>query len=332
MPSQDVPASPAARIGSPVLLRQLVESAADLYCLGDCTRYCVINVGYEDCNVLVRTPTGDYVLKLFSAGRVPGVAGRTLMILEAAIAAGVRHPRLIRNRLQETLHRDAASGIQFLVMDFIAGGDFYTLGRAPDRAELRTILEQAVRIHSVSVQPAFVHDPWAVQNLRRLYEDVRTSLCPSDQSLVEQTIRAMSAIDHDALPIRLVHGDLTKGNVLRSARGDIFLLDFAVANSYPRIQEIAVIAANLMHGCQESLEQRVNLLCDMYSERSRLSETEHDAAIRYALAATAMELLGAQYEIERKDNDNAETRDVLEIGRCGLRAAAELIQRCTKIP
>jgi len=331
MPGQDIPADPAARIGDPVLLRQLVESAVDLYSLGNCTRYSVINVGYEDCNILVRTPTGGYVLKMFSAVRAPEVAERTLMILEAAIAAGVRHPRLIRNRLQETLHRDAASGIQFLVMEFVVGGDFYTLGRAPDTAELRSILEQTVRMHSIGMRPMFVHDPWAVQNLHLLYNDVRASVHPRDRPLVEQTIRAMSAIDHDALPIRLVHGDLTKGNVLRSADGEIFLLDFAVANRYPRIQEIAVIAANLMHGCQAGLEQRVDLLCDIYSEWNPLSGTERDAAIRYALAATAMELLGAHYEIGRKGNDSAETRDVLEIGRCGLRAAADLVQRCTKL-
>ncbi len=70
-----------------------------------------------------------------------------------------------------------------------------------------------------------------------------------------------SAAIHDLIvyPVMAITCDLTKGNVLRSADGEIFLLDFAVASQYPRIQEIAVIAANLMHGCQSSLEQRVVL-------------------------------------------------------------------------
>ncbi|MET9263741.1 hypothetical protein [Amycolatopsis sp. NPDC004079] len=46
----------------------------------------------------------------------------------------------------------------------------------------------------------------------------------------------------------LNHDDLTRGNVLLADDGTVTVLDCAVANRFPRVQEMAVVAANLTHG------------------------------------------------------------------------------------
>lgn len=41
-------------------------------------------------------------------------------------------------------------------MDFAPGRSLYELRRAPSRAELTDVLEQAVRIHRINAHPPFV--------------------------------------------------------------------------------------------------------------------------------------------------------------------------------
>jgi Ser/Thr protein kinase RdoA (MazF antagonist) len=119
---------------------------------------------------------------------------------------------------------------------------------------------------------------------------------------------------------------MTKGNLIRSPAGPIAVLDFSVASRFPRIQELAVVAANLLHGDEAPpLLGRVQLVADLYSEYAPLSGAERRALVPYTVAAAAMELLGAVYERHSRGNDSSETDYVMELGRAGLRAgAAEL--------
>lgn len=327
MSDRPVSADPAARIGGLNQVNSIIGAVLAEFELGNAIDHAVINRGYEDCNVRLDTDTGSYLIKMFSATRRPGVAERTLALLQQAIAAGVRHPRLISHRKHPTRYLHPIGPVRILVMEFLLGADFYTLGRAPELEELRSVIEQISRLHSVQIRPPWIDDPWAVQNLSRLYKSVARYLDPDERTQVEAATRAMAVVDHDALPIRLVHGDLTKGNVLRSAGGDIYLIDFAVANAYPRIQEIAVIGANLMHRSPLPLIERVELLCDLYSEHAPLSEVERSAARHYAIAAAAMELLGARQQMVHDGDHCTETNEVLEIGRAGLRTGIPYLER-----
>ncbi len=47
--------------------------------------------------------------------------------------------------------------------------------------------------------------------------------------------------------ITLVLMRFVEGNTIKGDDGKIYIIDFSVANWYPRIQELAVMAANLLH-------------------------------------------------------------------------------------
>ncbi len=53
---------------------------------------------------------------------------------------------------------------------------------------------------------------------------------------VEQAMARYAEILVDDLPHTFVHGDFTKANVLNGDDGKVYILDFSVANWYPRIQ------------------------------------------------------------------------------------------------
>jgi Ser/Thr protein kinase RdoA (MazF antagonist) len=287
------------------------------YGLGDPVTWTVLTTGYEDRNIDLRADHGRVVVKVLAVGRA-GIAARTAGLITRAQAAGVRHPRL---------HRDAAGslvrdydGQQLIVMDFDPGRSLYDLRRPPDGTELAEIIAQAVLIHSINARPEFVFDPWAITNLAPIMAAQTGNLLDAGQHrLVNRAIEQASQIDRQALPTALIHADLTKGNILTGPAG-VTILDFAVANRLPRVQELAVIAANLTHGSPEPLPARIETIATMYSAAAPvpLTPAEHDALRAFGPAAAAMELLGALAEWQR-GNRGAETGYLISLGTAGLR-------------
>jgi len=304
-------------------LPELLDYATHRCGLGRCLSYSFFAAGYEDCNVDVLADGGRVVVKIFAAHRSAGVGERTVTVIERATAAGVAHPRLRTDDFGRALHIDPVSGHEFIVMDHVSGQNFYDLGRPPNLAELRMIVEQAALIHSIDHAPPPVFDPWAIPNLGPLVRQVASYVDPADLALVRRAVQAMERVDVTSLPCTLIHGDMTKGNLIRTDAGTIAVLDFSVADWRPRIQELAVGAANLMHGDGMPLLLRARLMADLYHEHHALSPTERQAMGAYACAAAAMEFLGATYERHVSGNTGAENDLVLELGRAGLHSIEE---------
>ena len=254
-------AGPAGRVGTS--LPELVEHVAAEYRLGDVGDWSVLATGYEDCNIDLRAGRARVVIKVFAAGRPAGIAARTAAIIAAVTAAGVRHPRLHADAAGGDVH--GYDGHRLLVMDFAPGQTFYDLGRPPDEAELATVVEQA-----------------ALHSRRRRPPGARVRLVghrqpgPAGRAGRRPARRASSAASSTGpspswpgstsgpCPATLIHADLTAGNVLLGPDGEITVLDFALANRWPRLQELAVIAASLLHGSPEALPARMDQVARLY--------------------------------------------------------------------
>src|ERR1700733_7344480 len=196
------------------------------------------------------------------AGRRAGSAARPAAITAAVTGAGVRHPRLHADAAGGHVH--AYDGHRLLVMDFAPGQTFYELGRPPDEAELAAVVEQAARIHGSDAHPEPVFDSWAIANLVPLAGQVGDLLDREQRRLVDGAIAELARVDFASLPSALIHADLTAGNVLLGPDGEITVLDFALANRWPRLQELAVIAASLLHGSPDALPARMDKVARLY--------------------------------------------------------------------
>ncbi len=300
----------------------VVNHLATAYEIDPPTNFSVIGIGYEDCNLVIETPSGKYVAKIFSKDRNPETIVRYSTIMEKAIEAGVNHPPLIKTADGGVVYSDRqANGISMVLMKFVDGQTFLELDRAPDTDEQREVVEQAAKVNRIDYQPPYLFDSWAIPNIKDMFEKTKQFIQPADIKLIEQAMDQYAAIPAESLPHAFVHGDFTKANVMKGKDGKIYILDFSVANYYPRIQELAVIAANLLHdeSNSQSLRERTERVMEIYDKLNPLSDDEKKYLYAYALAGVAMEFMGGHQEKFIKGNATEETEYWLNLGRNGLR-------------
>ncbi len=303
-------------------LATLVDDFCIAYNIGTATNFSIIETGYEDCNIIIETQAEKYVAKIFSKARDENVIARYVSIMEKVITAGINHPPLIRNTEGNFIYTDKRSGgVSLILMKFIEGKSFFELSRVPDATEKKLIIEQALKISNLNLKPSFLFDSWAIPNVVSIFERVKPFLPIEDSKLIERVILEYKQIPITSLPHCFVHGDLTKANVMKGTDGKIYILDFSVANWYPRIQEIAVIIANLLYNEKDSLNlsERITSFLPDYGKLNSLTEEENKYIYPYALAGVAMEFLGANQEKYINGNNSDETEFWLKLGRNGLK-------------
>lgn len=316
--------TPVDRLNYSGSLEPVVNRLTSAYDIGNPKDFSVIGVGYEDCNVLVDADKGKFVAKIFQKERTPEDITRYTTIMERAIAAGVNHPPLLQTHEGSVVFSDQqANGLSLVLMRFIEGKTFFELNRAPNYEERNAILEQAAKVNRIDYKPPYIFDSWAIPNIQVMHDKTKQYIKPEDLPLVEQVLARYKQIPVDTLPHAFVHGDFTKANVLKAEDGKIYILDFSVSNWYPRIQELAVIAANLMHqdDGDTSLKDRSETVAEEYSKFNELTDEERKWLYDYTLAGVAMEFMGAHQEKYINGNDTEETEYWLNLGRNGLRKA-----------
>lgn len=302
-------------------LQPVIERLCVAYDVGTPAGSSVIEVGYEDCNLVLETDQEKYLAKMFAKTRTAEDIARYTATMQKVIEAGVNHPELLTTNTGETVYTD--SGITLVLMRFVEGRTFFELDRAPDADERKKVIEQAAKVNSIDYKPSYLFDSWAIPNIRAMFDKVRRFIEPDDLSLVQRAMAGYEAIPVDELPQCFVHGDFTKTNVLKGDDGKMYIMDFSVANWYPRIQELAVIAANLTHddADKQSLKDRCEIVASEYSRFAELEPEEQNHLYAYALAGVAMEFMGAHQEKYINGNNTDETDYWLNLGRKGLRKA-----------
>lgn len=289
--------------------------------LGDYKGHSVVEVGYEDYNLGVETNKGKYFVKIFGAFRSEDDCKRYVDLMERVIAAGVRLPKLYGiSGTAQHLFRPEGTNLQLVVMEWIDGKSFFDLDTVPTDEEIADICEQATKINKINVELPFLYDSWAVINIGSEYKKWQEHISEEDKVLIEPVVSAFDVLDINSLPKAVVHGDLIKTNVLRSNGGKLYVVDFAVANNYPRIQELAVLCCNLLfdeHNPENS-KRLQKLAVEEYQKYLPLSEEELTALPIFIRAAHAMHVIGAT-KSEVQGEGSKENDYWLNLGRIGLK-------------
>jgi Ser/Thr protein kinase RdoA (MazF antagonist) len=298
------------------------------YELGDVKSTELITVGFQDYNVRVETDKGVYLVKIFAQNREAGEPERPeryVKVMQAAIEGGVNHPKLFEDSRGAALHIDELSQLNMAVMAFIPGKTFYEAGgdyQAPNDEQLKLVVAEAAKINAIDYDPPYQFDSWAIPNMHWMYDQTREYLSDEGRELVEKALCIYDAIPLDKLPKAFVHGDIIKTNVIIGNDGKAYIIDFAVSNTYPRIQELAVISANLLFDGKTPLRERTEKVTTMYIEAGGdLTDLEKRHIFDYALPGTAMEYMGSIWERDVNGDTTPEIDHWAELGLRGLREA-----------
>lgn len=311
--------TPLDRIGVKDI-QPLLERICLAYQIGAKPKHsAVIDVGYEDCNIILETSKGKYVAKIFAKTRTTADIERYSAIMGKAILAGVNHPSLLYCN-DEIVYHDI-EGLSLVLMEFVEGQSYLMLNKVPTRLELRKVVEQAALINQIDYHPPLLFDSWAIPNIESMFQNTKKYIQNDDLKLVHEVIKRYKSIPVKKLPHCFVHGDFTKANVMRGINGNVYILDFSVSSWYPRIQELAVISANLMFDPKSGLEERTVLVREEYEKYNHLTSAERVHLYNYTLAAVAMEFMGSHQEKFTKGNESKETDYWMNLGRRGLRRA-----------
>lgn len=317
----------ADRIGNNVDVDALIRRASIYFDLGEVLSQTTITLGFEDLNIKFTTGSGDFVAKVFARDQSEERSSRSGIVLGAVMDAGISHPRVYKNdSSQSIVYSDNETDLRLVCMDFIEGTTFYKT-EPPTDEQLQIIINQSVMMHKLDIEPVHYKDEWSVTNIADMYARTKGLVPAEIMPLVDTAMEIYSRIPIKDLPVCFVHGDIIKSNVIASQSGDLYIIDFSCSNKYPRIQELAVIAANLMNGDGLSIQERVEKLIEMYNEAGgSLEEVEKQWSYNYAVGATAMEYLGCIAEQNELGEDNEEIRYWRELGLSGLKSINGMIE------
>jgi len=297
------------------------------YNIGSYLDHEIRKVGYEDFNVIVTTDKDKFFFKFFSDLKDLATRKRYVDIIERVLKAGVNHPSLHRSPhgLLYVKDFDGAT-VRLVVLDYLSGRTFYDLKVRPSEEEIKEITRQAAKINKIDFKPLFFYDEWAVANFTNEYEKKDKYLESSDIEPLRQVYERFGKVNLDKLPKCFVHGDIINTNVIKDDAGKIYIIDYSVSNTYPRIQELAVMLCDLFFDKEhkENFIKTFDLVLATYQTINPLTPEEIRLLPTFIQTAHAMHILITSYEKVVKHNESAGNYFYQNEGREGLSFTLDL--------
>lgn len=312
-----------SRIGYTGDLAPILSKVCKKYDIGIYKSHSIVEMGYEDLNVIVETTQRKFFIKIFASFRDQQGCERYVDIIKSAKGAGVDQPEIYGDLYETTIDN---TPIRLIVTQYIDG---WTLFDSPTKLtgkEAKFLVQEATKINKIPLEPSFVYDSWAIVNFLKEADKKIQYLSDDEQKLIGPLIIKFRKLDLDTLPHCFVHGDLIKTNIMRDTNDHLYILDFSVANYYPRIQEIAVLMCDVFFDTAnlELYGKLYKQTLDEYQKYIPLEKIEIDTLPLYSQVAHAMHLLCANYEKVVNNNQSRENEYFLNLGRMGLQFTTQL--------
>ncbi|MEK6959194.1 MAG: phosphotransferase [archaeon] len=320
------------RIGFKGPLEDISIAVCKQYGLGAFVSNKLVTVGYEDFNFSLNTSKGIFFVKIFANFRTLSDCKRYVEMIEEALAKKVHTPKLLKSRYGY-LNIVKANGrkLRLVVMDFIDGKSMFESRIKLNQKEVKFLAKQAVRVNLMGVKPKFVYDHWAVIHFLKEFRKTKRFLTASDLALVAPLIKEFKELKIDTLPHCFVHGDIITTNIIKDKKGKLWIIDFSVANYYPRINELAVMICNTFFDPKSKArtDKNFKIAVKEYQKITPLTQRELKALPVYVKLAYGMHMLGPTYQKFKKGNKTSENNYWLKQGRAGLLQTKNLAKKCS---
>lgn len=309
------------RIGYEGDIKPILEAVCYSYDIGEYKSHETKIVGYEDFNLFLETTTGEYFIKIFAKFRNQSDCQRYTNILESVSKTEINTPKLFLSS-QGYLFEKKHNGHNFrlCVMEYIDGHSFFDARLKPTSKDMVDLVKQAALINAIDIKPEFVYDSWAIVNFLKEYKKKKKHLESDDLQIIEPLAKSFSELSLDVLPHCFVHGDLIATNVMKNKRDKLFVIDFAVADYYPRIVELAVLFCNMLfnENKPESSIDNYKIALREYQKTIPLEKIELKYLPLFLKIAHAIHALNGTYEKVVHRNTTEENDYWINLSRKGL--------------
>ena len=278
--------------------------------------------GYEDFNLILHTTTGPIFLKCFAQWRSKEDCERYLDMIQTSYTRGhVLTPKLYPNTKGSFLTTFDNDGDHICAMKFLDGGNIWESKKRLTDEEQKAIIREAAKITLCEYKPTYVHDSWAIVNASETYSKSRDRIAEEDRKLLDRLMREFGKIEVAALPHSFVHGDVRSTNVMRHSDGHVYVIDFSVANWYPRVVELAVMLSDILFDPShtEEFTKTYQWALGVYQEAGVVFTQEELKVLPiFVQLAHAMNIIGSSSVDATQYISQAENAHWMQLGRTGL--------------
>jgi Ser/Thr protein kinase RdoA (MazF antagonist) len=316
------------RIDSLDDIKTLIQEVLNIYQKTSLKEYQVLEIGYEDFNVIIKTDNDNYFLKVFNNSRDDDEVETIVERIVATVEVGVPTPNIYKNPKTNnylTVITINQSRFRLCLMQYIDGHDFFSLQEKPDDDELTQIAQIAAKVSETNYQPKFVYDSWAITSFLQEFKKKESYLKGKDLQIVREVYDEFNNFDYNALPKSFVHGDMMSTNMLKDKNNNIWLIDFSVSNYMARLIEIIIVCGDLalIVGNKEQSLKRLKLVFKTWVKLVNAIDFEIKSFEMLFKVANAINIMNTNYEIAT-GNTSEETIMHLDAGRFGMSLIKDL--------
>jgi Ser/Thr protein kinase RdoA (MazF antagonist) len=289
------------------------------YNLGDYVSDKIITQGYEDFNYVLNTLNGKWFVKILCKNRneqeVKGYLDRLTKVCELSLSfpkvLSYNDSLLYEFKVKDVIYR-------IIVFEHINGKNIFELGVTLNEKEINYIAQQIKIIHSIDIKPNFIYDSWAINSFPNEYAKKQNIIPIEFKDRIDKLYNAYKNIDFNELPHTFVHGDIMNTNIMKDENNKLWLIDFAVSNYLPRIQDLVVVACNIcVTDNKEESYKRIKILINEYAKEYNFTKYEKEIFRILFDISNAMFLMQASYQ-KSIGNNSEETKFWFNKGARGL--------------
>lgn len=277
-------------------IAEIAKRVCDLYKIGDYRKHKIVEVGYEDFNVILDTTCGRYFMKILNKERTDEECERLANIYNTARNNGIHVPMIYKTQnqfIQKIVIQNTK--LRILLMEYIKGTNMYELGRNLTLEEIKQVAYEAAKIDKIDFKVQSYYDEWTLTNFEREYQKKYHLICEEDKEIVNQFYQEFIKLDLSNLPKAYIHGDIMNANLIKDDE-KIWIIDFSALNYLPRIIELVVIVYGICtYDNREDSIRRMNYFLNCYDEQNEITKLELDLFNVVLNAMGAMSIMQASY-------------------------------------